>query len=273
MQQQRSHETDSNMVKETNLLTTIHFCLILNFFLCDCHQATNLDRERSSEPKTTSIACCGIFLVAKVTQNFIYLQFSHPKERDGAEPMRLSHDHLQGQTQTENTEWQRREAQENVQEQRRRDITESKRYFEMGRRNAQEIVQQHRQRLRETSVRQRNLEEEKCEAQENAQEQRLMATPLDGRFNERKHGTESSSMVAKRAELLTSLQSMFKDVIDDIAAGYKRMGIEHGEGCQRVEAKEEIVQEQSNRQDSRRQAQENLEILERVWRNEELGGK
>lgn len=42
---------------------------------------------------------------------------------------------------------------------------------------------------------------------------------------------------------------MFKDVIDDIAAGYERVGTEHGEGNvgrQRVEA-EEIVQEQSNR--------------------------
>ena len=55
--------------------------------------------------------------------------------------------------------------------------------------------------------------------------------------------------VNSREELFTSLQSRFKDVIDDIAAGYERVGTEHGEGNvgrQRVEA-EEIVQEQSNR--------------------------
>lgn len=40
-----------------------------------------------------------------------------------------------------------------------------------------------------------------------------------------------------QSELVTSLQSVFKD---DIAAGYKRTGIEHGEGGQRVEV-EEIV--------------------------------
>ncbi|XP_048596036.1 putative zinc finger CCCH domain-containing protein 9 isoform X1 [Brassica napus] len=190
---------------------------------------------------------------------------SHPKDRDGAETMR----------QRDNTEWQRGEAQENVHEHRQRDITECQRYYEMGRRDAQEIVvKQHRQRditeslryfemgrrdaqvivqqhrQREASGRQRYLEEEKSEeAQENDQEQRLMVTPLDGRFDERRHETESSSMAEKREELFTSLQSVFKDVIDDIAAGYERVGTEHGEGNvgrQRVEA-EEIVQEQSNR--------------------------
>ncbi|KAF2547770.1 hypothetical protein F2Q70_00021222 [Brassica cretica] len=242
-------------------------------------------------------------------------EFSHPKDRDGAETMRQG----SGRHETEsayrpdekkcnsslsqisvvgmvagsssykekeqrqahddplelrdNTEWQRGQAQENVHEHRPRDITDCQRYYEMGRRDAQEIVQQHRQRditeflryfemgrrdaqvivqqhrQREASGRQRYLEEEKSEAQENDQEQRLMVTTLDGRFDERRHETESSSMAEKREELFTSLQSRFKDVIDDIAAGYERVGTEHGEGNvgrQRVEA-EEIVQEQSNR--------------------------
>ncbi|KAG2303897.1 hypothetical protein Bca52824_032548 [Brassica carinata] len=102
------------------------------------------------------------------------------------------------------------------------------------------------------------------------------ATTLDRKFDERKHQTESSSMAEKmvyvnsQEELFTSRQSVFEDVIDDIAAGYKRIGIEHGEGRQRVEA-EEMVQEQRNRQNSRRQPQEIMEILERVWSTEELG--
>uniref|UniRef100_M4EU44 C3H1-type domain-containing protein n=1 Tax=Brassica campestris TaxID=3711 RepID=M4EU44_BRACM len=214
---------------------------------------------------------------------------SHPKDRDGADTMRQGsgrHEtesayrpeekkYNDPQEQRDNTEWQRGEAQENVHEHRQRDITDCQRYYEMGRRDAQEIVvKQHRQRditeslryfemgrrdaqvivqqhrQREASGRQRYLEEEKSEeAQENDQEQRLMVTTLDGRFDERRHETESSSMAEKREELFTSLQSVFKDVIDDIAAGYERVGTEHGEGNvgrQRVEA-EEIVQEQSNR--------------------------
>ncbi|KAF3586530.1 hypothetical protein F2Q69_00028320 [Brassica cretica] len=237
-------------------------------------------------------------------------EFSHPKDRDGAETMRQG----SGRHETEsayrpdekkcnsslsqisvvgmvagsssykelrdNTEWLRGQAQENVHEHRPRDITDCQRYYEMGRRDAQEIVQQHRQRditeflryfemgrrdaqvivqqhrQREASGRQRYHKEEKSEAQENDQEQRLMVTTLDGRFDERRHETESSSMAEKRIypililrKLFTSLQSRFKDVIDDIAAGYERVGTEHGEGNvgrQRVEA-EEIVQEQSNR--------------------------
>ncbi|KAJ4916831.1 putative zinc finger CCCH domain-containing protein 9 [Raphanus sativus] len=214
----------------------------------------------------------------------ILAEFSHPKERDGAEPMPQEKEQRQAhedpQEQRGNTEWQRyfemgrrdaqdivqkyrqrnitdsrryfemgmrdgqeivqrhrqretsdQQTQENVQEHRQRDITERQRYFEMGRRDGQEIVQQHRQR--ETSGRQRYLGEEKSEEQE----QRLMATTSDRKFDERKHQTESSSMAARKSELVTSLQSVFKD---DIAAGYKRTGIEHGEGGQRVEV-EEIV--------------------------------
>ncbi|XP_056841606.1 putative zinc finger CCCH domain-containing protein 9 [Raphanus sativus] len=226
----------------------------------------------------------------------ILAEFSHPKERDGAEPMpqvissptfsfqpnekEQRQAHEDPQEQRGNTEWQRyfemgrrdaqdivqkyrqrnitdsrryfemgmrdgqeivqrhrqretsdQQTQENVQEHRQRDITERQRYFEMGRRDGQEIVQQHRQR--ETSGRQRYLGEEKSEEQE----QRLMATTSDRKFDERKHQTESSSMAARKSELVTSLQSVFKD---DIAAGYKRTGIEHGEGGQRVEV-EEIV--------------------------------
>ncbi|CAF2044840.1 unnamed protein product [Brassica napus] len=210
---------------------------------------------------------CPSYLQTGLCEHGSNCLFNHPtcKDRDGAETMR----------QRDNTEWQRGEAQENVHEHRQRDITECQRYYEMGRRDAQEIVvKQHRQRditeslryfemgrrdaqvivqqhrQREASGRQRYLEEEKSEeAQENDQEQRLMVTPLDGRFDERRHETESSSMAEKREELFTSLQSVFKDVIDDIAAGYERVGTEHGEGNvgrQRVEA-EEIVQEQSNR--------------------------
>ncbi|CAN7093776.1 unnamed protein product [Brassica rapa subsp. narinosa] len=210
---------------------------------------------------------CPSYLQTGLCEHGSNCLFNHPtcKDRDGAETMR----------QRDNTEWQRGEAQENVHEHRQRDITDCQRYYEMGRRDAQEIVvKQHRQRditeslryfemgrrdaqvivqqhrQREASGRQRYLEEEKSEeAQENDQEQRLMVTPLDGRFDERRHETESSSMAEKREELFTSLQSVFKDVIDDIAAGYERVGTEHGEGNvgrQRVEA-EEIVQEQSNR--------------------------
>ncbi|WZZ59297.1 hypothetical protein YC2023_059404 [Brassica napus] len=194
-------------------------------------------------------------------------EFSHPKDRDGAETMRQG----SGRHETEsayrpdekkcnsslsqisvvgmvagsssykekeqrqahddplelrdNTEWQRGQAQENVHEHRPRDITDCQRYYEMGRRDAQEIVQQHRQRditeflryfemgrrdaqvivqqhrQREASGRQRYLEEEKSEAQANDQEQRLMVTTLDGRFDERRHETESSSMAEKRVTL------------------------------------------------------------------------
>lgn len=94
------------------------------------------------------------------------------------------------------------------------------------------------------------------------------ATTLDRKFDERKHQTESSSMAEKmvyvnsQEELFTSRQSVFEDVIDDIAAGYKRIGIEHGEGRQRVEA-EEMVQEQ---REIDKTVGDNLKRLWRYWR-------